>query len=225
MGILIYYGFAILALLITTGAQAFVQITYRKYSEVENTRNMTGKEAARYILDKNGLHDVKVVEGKGFLSDHYDPKKKVVCLSPTNYGEASISAISVACHECGHAIQDKVGYVFMRIRAFLVPFVNFSSFMGYVAIVIGMIFSLINFIWIGIALELVILLFQFVTLPVEIDASRRALKQIDESSLLTSEELASGRRVLIAAASTYVASVASTLLEILRLVLIFRDND
>jgi Zn-dependent membrane protease YugP len=225
MSIFIYYGIAGIALLITSFAQLFIRTTYKKYSDVENTKYMKGFEAARYILDKNGLESVKVEEAAGYLTDHYDPKKKVVKLSTANYNEASISAVSVAAHECGHAIQDKVGYTFMRIRAFLVPFVNFSSFMGYVAIVIGLIFSLMNFIWIGILLEGVILLFQLVTLPVEIDASRRALKQINEGSILTNDELSGGRMVLIAAASTYVAGVLTTMLEILRLVLMFRDND
>ena len=225
METLIYYGLAIFALVITLGAQAFISITYKKYGDEENTRHISGKEAARQILDRNGLENVKVEEVSGYLSDHYDPKKKVVRLSSSNYSGTSVSAVSVACHECGHAIQDKVGYTFMRIRAFLVPFVNISSFMGYVAIVIGFIFSLMGLVLVGIGLELVILLFQLVTLPVEIDASKRALKQLNETMLLDSEELGHGRTVLIAAASTYVASVAATLLEILRLILIFKDND
>ena len=225
MDIFIYYGLAIIALLITGAASIYIRVTYKKYSEVDNVRNMTGKEAARYILDKNGLENVKVEEASGYLSDHYDPRKKVVRLSESNYNETSISAVSVACHECGHAIQDKTGYVFMRIRASLVPLVNFSPFAGYVAIVIGAIFSLMHLIMIGIILEVVILLFQFITLPVEIDASRRALKEIKEANILNSEELAQGRSVLIAAASTYVASLAATILEVIRLVLIFTDHD
>ena len=220
------YGLTLIAFVITTIAQLFVTTTYKKYSNVRNERNMTGAEAARELLDKNNLHDVKVVEVSGYLTDHYDPRNKEVRLSSNNYRGTSISSVSVACHECGHAIQDKVGYVFMRIRASLVPVVNFSSYAGYISIVLGMLFSSINLIWLGILLEIVILLFQIVTLPVEIDASKRALKELDYSHFFNSKELKNGRSVLVAAALTYVASVASTLLQILRLILMFgRRND
>lgn len=226
MDIFVYYGLTIVALVITSLAQGFVMTTYKKYSEVDNNSNISGCDAARKILDKNGLSNIKVVETSGYLSDHYDPKKKVIRLSTTNFKGKSISSVSVACHECGHAIQDKVGYSFMRIRAFLVPFVNFSTYMGYIAIVVGLLFGLMNLIWIGIGLEIVILLFQIVTLPVEIDASKRALKEIEMTSLLDRDEIKSGKTVLIAAASTYIASVASTMVQILRLVLMFgRRND
>lgn len=219
------YGLTLLAFVITTLAQAFVTSTYKKYSNVRNERNMTGAEAARNLLDKNGLNNVKVVEIKGYLTDHYDPREKVVRLSSNNYRGSSISSVSVACHECGHAIQDKVGYVFMRIRASLVPVVNFSSYAGYIAIVLGMLFGSLNLIWVGIILEIAILVFQLITLPVEIDASKRALKELDYSHFLNSNELKKGRSVLVAAALTYVASVASTLLEILRLILLFGRRD
>lgn len=217
----IYYGLTILAFIITSLAQAFVMSTYKKYSSVKVRKNITGREAARIILDKNDLKDVDVEEVKGYLSDHYDPSKKVVRLSSSNYNGSSIASVSVASHECGHAIQDKVGYTFMRFRSSLVPIVNFSSYTGYIAIVIGLLLSSTKVIFIGIALELVILLFQIVTLPVEIDASKRALKEIDKLSFLEGDEYKSGKVVLIAAALTYVASVAAALLEILRLVLIF----
>ena len=219
------YGLTLLAFVLTTLAQLFVTSTYKKYSNVRNERNMTGAEAARNLLDKNGLNNVNVVEVKGYLTDHYDPREKVVRLSSNNYHGSSISSVSVACHECGHAIQDKVGYVFMRIRASLVPVVNFSSYAGYISIVLGMLFSSINLIWLGIILEMVILLFQIITLPVEIDASKRALKELDYSHFFNSEELKKGRSVLVAAALTYVASVASTLLQILRLILLFGRRD
>lgn len=220
------YGLTIIAFILTTLAQVFVTSTYKKYNSVKNERNLTGKDAARKLLDKNGLQNVNVVEVSGYLTDHYDPRKKEVRLSSNNYRGTSISSVSVACHECGHAIQDKVGYVFMRIRASLVPVVNFSSYAGYISIVLGMLFSSINLIWLGILLEIVILLFQIVTLPVEIDASKRALKELDYSHFFNSNELKNGRSVLVSAALTYVASVASTLLQILRLILMFgRRND
>ncbi len=146
-------------------------------------------------------------------------------LSSDVYEKNSVASLAVASHECGHAIQDKDNYVFMRIRSSLVPLVNFSSKMGYFAILIGIIFSFTSFIYIGIILEIVILLFQLVTLPVEINASKRALNELKTSSLLEERELKSAKKVLIAAALTYVASVATTIIEILRLLLIFVRRD
>ncbi len=221
----IAYGLTIIALIITVLAQLFVDSTYRKYLKVDNKRNLSGRDAARYVLDKNGLEDVDVVEVDGYLTDHYDPRSKVIRLSRNNYNGTSIASVSVACHECGHALQDKDGYVFMKIRSSLVPVVNFSSYAGYFAILLGVIFGAFNLIWIGILLEIVILLFQLVTLPVEINASSRALKELDYSHFLTSKELKNGKTVLIAAALTYVASVATTLIQILRLILLFGRRD
>ena len=215
----------IISLVITLGAQLFVSGAYSKYSKVKNKKRMSGSEAARYILDKNELKDVKVRRVGGYLSDYYDPRNKTVNLSSANYENASVGALSVACHECGHAIQDKVGYTFMRIRAALVPFVNFSSYAGYFAILFGCLFDSMNLIWFGIFAEIVILLFQIVTLPVEIDASKRAIKELDKYELLDKDELSGGKTMLIAAALTYVASVATTVIQILRLILTFGGRD
>ncbi len=215
----------IISLVITLSAQLFVSGAYSKYSKVKNKKRMSGSEAARYILDKNGLEDVKVRRVGGYLSDYYDPRNKTVNLSSANYENASVGALSVACHECGHAIQDKVGYTFMRIRAALVPFVNFSSYAGYFAILFGCLFDSMNLIWFGIFAEMVILLFQIVTLPVEIDASKRAIKELDKYELLDKDELSGGKTMLIAAALTYVASVATTVIQILRLILTFGGRD
>lgn len=215
----------IISLVITLGAQLFVSGAYSKYSKVKNKKRMSGSEAARYILDKNGLEDVKVRRVGGYLSDYYDPRNKTVNLSSANYENASVGALSVACHECGHAIQDKVGYTFMRIRSVLVPFVNFSSYAGYFAILFGCLFDSMNLIWFGIFAEMVILLFQIVTLPVEIDASKRAIKELDKYELLDKDELSGGKTMLIAAALTYVASVATTVIQILRLILTFGSRD
>ncbi len=222
----IYYGLTFLALIITVGAQIFINAMYSKYKKVQNVKGKSGAEVAREILDKNGLQDIYVVETKGNLTDHYDPQRKVVRLSTDVYHKESISSVAVAAHECGHAIQDKDNYTFMRVRAALVPFVNFSSYAGYIAIVIGVIAGVTNLIWLGIMFEVVILLFQLVTLPVEIDASKRALKELESMGTLNSEELQNGKMVLISAAMTYVASVATALLELLRLILIYgkRDN-
>lgn len=215
----------VISLVITLGAQLFVSGAYSKYSKVKNKKRMSGSETARYILDKNGLKDVKVRRVGGYLSDYYDPRNKTVNLSSANYENASVGALSVACHECGHAIQDKVGYTFMRIRAALVPFVNFSSYAGYFAILFGCLFDSMNLIWFGIFAEMVILLFQIVTLPVEIDASKRSIKELDKYELLDKDELSGGKTMLIAAALTYVASVATTVIQILRLILTFGGRD
>lgn len=221
----IYYGLTYFAIFITSVAQIFVTSTYRKYLRFSNEKGISGKEAARILLDKNGLEDVDVLEVNGFLSDHYDPTSKRVFLSNDVYNGKTVASVSVACHECGHAIQDKDDYVFMRIRAGLVPVVNFSSYAGYFAILLGVIFGSFNLIWLGILAEIVILLFQIVTLPVEIDASRRALKELNYTNLLNDDELHEGKIMLIAAALTYVASVASAIIEVLRLVLMFGRRD
>ena len=221
----VVYGLTFIALIITVIAQMLINFTYGKYSQVKPSKDLTGKDIARYILDKNDLKNIRVVEVNGYLTDHYDPTRKEVRLSKKNYNGMSIASVSVACHECGHALQDKDGYLFMKIRASLVPIVNFSSYFGYLAIVLGVLFGAINLIWLGILLEVVILLFQIVTLPVEINASSRALKELDSTHFFNGNELNSGKKVLVAAAFTYVASVATTLIQILRLILMFGRND
>ena len=226
MDFFIVYGLTIISLIITLGAQLFVNGSYSKYKKVANQKGITGREAARIILDKNGLGDIKVVETRGTLSDHYDPRSKTVALSSEIYHGTSVAGISVAAHECGHAIQDKDGYFFMRVRASLIPIVNFSSYAGYIAIVLGFMFGALNLVWLGILFEIAILLFQIITLPVELNASSRALKMVKEYNFFTSRELGQGKVMLGAAAMTYIASVASTLIQILRLVLMIgRRND
>lgn len=223
---LISYGLMALSLLITLGAQGYINSSYKKYKAVKNKKGISGFEAARKILDENGLKDMHIVETEGFLSDHYDPTRKVVRLSKDIFHGESIAAVSVAAHECGHAVQHDTGYVLMKIRSTLVPFVNFCSYAGYIAIVIGCFAGILDIIWFGIALEMVILAFQLVTLPVEIDASRRGLKSIEKYNLLEDKEHSQAKTMLTAAALTYVASVATTVIEILRLILIFgRRND
>ena len=222
---LIVYGLTFVAIIITSLAQTYITSTYKKYSLVKNKNGLTGREVARKILDRNGLKNVEVVEVSGYLSDHYDPSSKVVKLSKSNYSESSISSVSVAAHECGHAIQDKENYTFLRFRSSLVPIVNFSSYAGYLAIVIGGFTGIFGLIRLGILLECVILLFQVVTLPVEIDASKRALSEVKKSKYLEEKEYSSGKSVLIAAALTYVAGVATALIQILRLALVYGRRD
>ena len=218
------YYLLILSIIITISAQLYINSTYNKYSKELSKSGKTAAEAARIILDNNGLSNVKVKEVSGFLTDHYDPRKKEVRLSSSNYNSQSISAVSVASHECGHAIQDKENYSFLRLRASLIPLVNFSSYAGYFAILFGILFGSLNLVWLGIIAELVILLFQFITLPVEFNASKRALKEIEKYNILNKSELKACQKVLTSAALTYVASVATTIIEILRLVLIFSDR-
>ena len=217
----IVYGLTIISIIITSLAQFFISNSYSKYKKIKNERNITGAYAARYILDKHNLNDIKVVETRGYLTDHYDPVNKVIRLSSDIYHGASIASISVACHECGHAIQDKEKYLFLRIRSKLIPVVNFSSYAGYFAVVLGCIFGSLNLIWLGIIAEMVILLFQLITLPIEINASKKALKELDYSHFLNSNELKQGKIMLTAAALTYIASIATALIQILRLILMY----
>ena len=221
-----FYGLAILSLFITLGPQAFISSCYSKYSKSKTQKGYTGKEVAREILDRNGLKNVKVEETSGYLSDHYDPKGKVVRLSSKIYNESSIAGVAVASHECGHAIQDKDGYVFLRVRSSMVPFVNLCSYAGYIAIIIGGIFSALGLIWAGIIAEMIILLFQLITLPVEFNASKRGLNEIKKAQYLTNDEYSGGRTMLVSAALTYVASLATSIIQVLRLILIYgrRDN-
>ncbi len=215
----------LLGVIITLVAQYFVNSRYRTYRTKNAKRGLSGQEVARMILDKHGLKDVYVTEVKGFLSDHYDPSRKVVRLSTEVFHGTSIASCSVAAHEVGHAIQDKEGYFFIRLRGAIFPLVSFASKFGYLAILIGFLFNFLNLAWGGIGLLLVILFFQLITLPVELDASKRALVQLKELEILEQEELTGGEKMLRAAAMTYVASLATTLLEILRLVLILIGRD
>ena len=222
---IIEYGIIIITLVITLGAQAYINSSYQNTKKMKNKKNVTGQEVARAILDQNHLENVKVEEVRGILSDHYDPSKKVIRLSSEVYHSPSIASASVAAHECGHAIQDKKDYVFLRFRNAIIPIVNFASIAGYFAIVIGIFASSFGMIWFGIAMEVIILAFQLITLPVEFNASNRALQQLEELHLLERDELESSKQMLSAAAMTYVASVATAILQILRLILLFGHRE
>ena len=210
---------------ITLMAQGYISSVYKKTIRMPHKNGLTGEEVARKILDHNDLKNVKIVEVGGELSDHYDPRDKTVHLSADIFHGKSIASASVAAHECGHAIQDKNGYFFLRVRRALVPVVNLASKLGYVSILIGVFFGALNLIWIGIILEFVILFFQIITLPVEFDASGRALKQLEELHILDPKEKQDSFSMLRAAALTYVAGVATSLLQIIRLLLIFGRRD
>jgi len=216
----INYALPLVGFLITFIAQIYVNNSYNKYKYQGLKKKTTGAEVAREILDKNGLKNVKVIEIKGSLTDHYDPRKKVVSLSSDIYNGDTIAAASVASHECGHAIQDKESYIFLKIRSLIVPVVNFSTKIGYLVIMIGIIFGFTKLALIGLMLLVGMLFFQLITLPVEFNASRRAKKQLSSLKIVDNDEMTDASAMLRAAAFTYVASLITTLLQILRLALI-----
>ena len=217
---IINYAIPFLGFLITFIAQLSVNNSYNKYKYQSVKKKTTGAEVARLILDKNGLNNIKIAEVSGNLTDHYDPKSKIVRLSSDIYRGDTIAAVSVAAHECGHAIQHNEGYIFLKIRSLLVPLVNFSTKIGYLVVIIGIIFSVPQIAIIGLLLLLAMLLFQVITLPVEFNASRRAKNQLIEMNIIDNYELNDSKTMLNAAALTYVASVLTTLLQILRLAII-----
>lgn len=220
-----YYLLGLLAFIITMVAQIIVSTRYNKYKNVLNLKNISGFEVAKKILEDNGLNDIYVVETKGYLSDHYDSANKVIRLSSDVFHGQSLAACSIAAHEAGHAIQHKEGNFFINLRKFIFPLVNFSSKFGYIVIVLGLCLGILQLFYVGIALLLTILLFQLVTLPVEFDASRKAMINLEKLNILEKSEIKDASRVLKAAAFTYVASLATTILEIVRLLLLSRDND
>lgn len=205
-------------------AQALISVRYKKYSKVDNTAKLSGFETARKILDANGLGDMDIVATPGTLTDHYDPTRKVVRLSQSNFDDNSIAAMAVAAHECGHAIQDKEGYYMMRIRSMLVPVVKIGTGLSYIIILVGCLLQMLGLVYLGIAFTALGLVFQLITLPVEFDASKRAGVQLRALGLTTESDALGVKKVLGAAAMTYVAGVLSSLLQILRLVLIFTDR-
>lgn len=210
--------------LIMIYAQMKVSSAYSKYEKIPNSRGITGAMVAREILDRNGLHDVVINQVKGKLSDHYDPRNRTVNLSQGIHDGTSIAALAVASHECGHAIQHLVGYRPLVFRNSILPLCNVGQYLGWIAVFIGLLMNNTNVAWIGVILMSGILLFQIVTLPVEFDASSRAL-QILKTNYLTNDEYSGAKSMLSAAAFTYVAAMLSTVLSLLRIVLIVIGND
>ena len=212
-------------------AQHKVKSNYEKYSQVRSTSGKTGQEVALEILHANGIYDVDVVEGRGFLTDHYDPRKKVVVLSPANFSRPSVAGTAIAAHEIGHAIQHAQGYFFLRFRTALVPLANIGSSIGYLAVFAGIILTSLQStlgstaLWIGIALMSFAVLFSIITLPVEFNASKRAMQQIQQLDVVNEKEYKHAKKVLTAAAMTYVASTAVALAELARFILIARSSD
>lgn len=218
---MLYLIYFLIILIVPLYAQARVRGAFRKYSEVYSTSGMTGAQVARRILDSNGLYDVAVEETPGTLSDHYDPRTKTVRLSTNNYYGQSVAGTAVASHEVGHAIQDAKNYTFMRFRHALVPVANIGSNMSWVFIMIGLFAGLTNMLLLGIVLMAAGVLFQLITLPVEFDASSRAMKQISSLGIVDHDEEKYARKVLNAAALTYVAAAAVAVSELVRLILIY----
>ncbi len=222
--------FLLAAIVITMGAQAKVSSNFNKYSRIKNRRGISGAEAARIVLDANGLEDVQIEQIRGTLTDHYDPRKRVLRLSQSVYGVDSVAAVSVACHEAGHAIQHAGFYAPLKIRNSIVPVVNVASRFSWLLIFIGigllyagnyigdMIFN------IGVIAFVAVIIFHAVTLPVEFDASRRALKQMEAQGIIIEGEDSGARKVLGAAAMTYVASLAMAVANLLR-ILALRGRD
>lgn len=219
------YLLVIIGMLICLGASAMVNSAMSKYSKVRNARGMTGAEAARQILNNEGLYNVQIECLPSDSGDHYDPRTNTVRLGAGNYNGASVTAVGVAAHECGHAIQHAKGYAPLNIRSALVPVVNIGSRLGMPLIILGVILSWNQvLIQIGIWAFALAVLFQVVTLPVEFNASARAVSKVEQYGLLTGEETRGCRKVLTAAAMTYVAATASAALQLLRLVLLFGNN-
>ena len=229
-----YYGYyfdptyilIIIAAIISLIAQWRVNSAFSKYSRVASISGMTGAQAARMILQSNGINDVSVQRISGKLTDHYNPSTKVLNLSESVYGSTSVAAIGVAAHECGHAIQHARGYFPLSLRTALVPVANIGSQLSWVFIIVGAILSFNQtLITIGIIMFSAAVLFQLVTLPVEFNASARALEQLESNGILYRDEVSQTRKVLSAAALTYVAAAATAILQLLRLIILFGGRD
>lgn len=215
----------ILGIIVVVYAQSHIMKTYHETMRIRNEKMLSGQEVARKILDANGLEDIYVVQVSGELTDHYDPSRNVIRLSNHVFQDDSIASLAVAAHECGHAIQRKEGYLFYRLRSALVPVVNLVSYFGYFVIIISAFAGITAYLLLGMIMLLSTLIFQLVTLPVEIDASKRGMEEIERLNLAKKEEMTNVSNMLKAAAMTYVASLASTILNLLRLIFMYRDRD
>ena len=219
------YFLVLIGLVLCLGASALVNSTMRKYSKVRNMRGITGAEAARNLLNREGLYNVQIECLNANDGDHYDPRTDTVRLSYNNYNGTSVTAVSVAAHECGHAIQHQEGYAPLKLRSFSVPLANIGSRLSWPIIVLGLILGWSGLLEIGILLFVFVVAFQLITLPVEFDASHRAIRILEAKQLFGDQELQDAKKVLTAAALTYVAALASAILQLVRLILISRRND
>ena len=224
------YVLVLIGVIICMVASAKMNSTFSKYSRVRSRSGLTGREAAEMVLQSMGIYDVRVERVSGNLTDHYDPRSKVLILSDSTYNSPSVAAIGVAAHECGHAMQHARGYAPLSLRSALVPIANFGSTIAWPLILLGFLFTgetSAMFLKIGVLAFSLAVLFQLVTLPVEFNASRRAMQVLGSNGMLYQDELSATKKVLTAAALTYVASAASAILQLLRIILLTgrRRND
>ena len=213
----IFYFLTIVLFFVSLIASGVVKSRFRKYAKDHTANGMTGAMAAERILRANGIYDVTIQQVSGTLSDNYNPANNTLNLSTEVYGGNNVSAVAVAAHECGHAIQHAQAYPLLMLRKSLVPVCNIGSMGSYIAILLGILFSMSGLITLGAVLFSGIVLFNLITLPVEVDASRRALAEVDRLNLLTDEELAGGKKVLFAAGMTYFISLVASIVQLLRL--------
>ncbi|MBQ3802514.1 MAG: zinc metallopeptidase [Oscillospiraceae bacterium] len=213
----IFYFLTIVLFFVSLIASGVVKSRFRKYAKDQTANGMTGAMAAERILRANGIYDVTIQQVSGTLSDNYNPANNTLNLSTEVYGGNNVSAVAVAAHECGHAIQHAQAYPLLMLRKSLVPVCNIGSMGSYIAILLGILFSMSGLITLGAVLFSGIVLFNLITLPVEVDASRRALAEVDRLNLLTDEELAGGKKVLFAAGMTYFISLVASIVQLLRL--------
>ena len=221
-----YLVFVLPCLILSMWASGNVNSTFKKYSKQYSIRRLTGAQAAQRVLSANGVHNVRIDRVAGNLTDHYDPKTNVIRLSDSVYDSTSTAAIGVACHEAGHAVQYTQSYAPIKLRAAIIPITNFGSRIAMPLILLGILLSFLGemsylFVYLGIACFGLSLVFQLITLPVEFNASRRAMEAISQGNLLTDEEQKGARKTLSAAALTYVAATATALAQLLRLIAIF----
>ena len=214
------YALLIIGMLLALAASGKMKSTFARYQQVKSHSGLTGAQTAQRILSAAGIHDVTVVPIAGSLTDHYDPRTKKLALSQDVYGRNSVAAVCVAAHECGHAIQHNVNYEPLNIRSAIVPAANIGSSLSWPIFVLGLILSMPALVTAGIVLFSLAVIFQLVTLPVEFNASSRALKMLESTGILNPEENAGARKVLTAAALTYVAALASSVLQLLRLIIL-----
>lgn len=222
-----YLVFIVPCIIITLICQIKVQSTFSKYSKIRNSRNITGAQAAEYVLRQNGVTGVRIEHVSGSMTDHFDPRTNVIRLSDTVYNSNSVAAVGVACHEAGHAVQHAEGYLPNKIRSIILPMAKIGSQLSWILILLGLIFTAkVGFVllYIGIVLFSLSVLFTIATLPVEFNASKRALECIRESDLLYGDEYTGAKRTLQAAAMTYVASALTAIMQLLRLIIIARGR-
>ncbi len=219
------YILVIIGAIISAIASANVNRTFKRYQTVYNARRITAQDCAMMIMQGAGINDVRIERVSGNLTDHYSPNEKVLRLSDSVYGSTSVAALGVAAHECGHAIQHKVGYLPLKLRAVSVPIANFGSMISWPIIILGIVLGQLGLARIGVLLFGFVVLFQLITLPVEINASRRALAILQGRQILFGPEMDAATKVLKAAALTYVAALFAVILQLLRLVILTRGSD